>query len=67
MCHKTFHSYTVRSKQGNIQSIRDNKSGHHHKSAGASLRRYNEQSLAQVKIIFKLNKIFFDNNNITNM
>ncbi|EEB13759.1 conserved hypothetical protein [Pediculus humanus corporis] len=68
VCHKTFHSYTVRSKQGNIQSIRDNKSGHHHKSAGASLRRYNEQSLAQhvrkiiidwADIIKKCNLIFF--------
>lgn len=45
--HKTFHSYTVRAKQGGSQSSKDN-SGRHAKSAGASLRRYNEQSLTQV-------------------
>lgn len=44
--HKTFHSYTVRAKQGSSQSTRDNK-GNHPKSAGASLRRYNEQALTQ--------------------
>lgn len=44
--HKTFHSYTVRAKQGSSQSTRDNK-GNHPKSAGASLRRYNEQTLTQ--------------------
>lgn len=46
--HKTFHSYTVRAKQGRTQSSRDNKCRSHPKSAGASLRRYNEQSLTQV-------------------
>ena len=45
--HKTFHSYTVRSKQGGGQSSKDGK-GSHSKSAGASLRRYNEQSHLQV-------------------
>ena len=46
--HKTFHCYTVRRKQGGGQSGADNKSGTNHpKSAGASLRRYNEASLAQ--------------------
>ncbi|CAB3374684.1 Hypothetical predicted protein [Cloeon dipterum] len=46
--HKTFHSYTVRAKQGGSQSARDGKSGTNHpKSAGASLRRYNEQALRQ--------------------
>ena len=46
--HKTFHSYTVRKKQGGSQSFADNKSGSSHpKSAGASLRRYNEASHAQ--------------------
>lgn len=44
--HKTFHCYTVRAKQGGSQGMADNKGGHH-KSAGASLRRYNEQSLVQ--------------------
>jgi len=53
--HKTFHCYTVRRKQGGGQSSADNKSGTNHpKSAGASLRRYNEASLAQhVKDIMK--------------
>lgn len=46
--HKTFHSYTVRAKQGGSQSARDGRSGGSHpKSAGASLRRYNEASFAQ--------------------
>lgn len=46
--HKTFHCYTVRAKQGGGQSAADNKSGSRHpKSAGASLRRYNEASLEQ--------------------
>jgi hypothetical protein len=46
--HKTFHCYTVRAGQGGSQSSRDSKSGGSHpKSAGASLRRYNEQSLVQ--------------------
>ncbi|XP_046452229.1 ankyrin repeat and zinc finger domain-containing protein 1-like [Daphnia pulex] len=47
--HKTFHSYTVRAKQGGGQSSRDNKSGggSHPKSAGASLRRYNEAAFAE--------------------
>jgi len=44
--HKTFHSYTVRAKQGFAQNSRTN--GNHAKSAGASLRRYNEASLIQV-------------------
>ncbi|XP_021943085.1 ankyrin repeat and zinc finger domain-containing protein 1 [Folsomia candida] len=48
LLHKTFHSYTVRAKQGGSQGSRDSKSGTNHpKSAGASLRRYNEQSFAQ--------------------
>ena len=46
--HKTFHAYTVRAKQGGSQSSADNKSASSHpKSAGASLRRYNEMSLLQ--------------------
>ncbi|XP_029036639.2 ankyrin repeat and zinc finger domain-containing protein 1-like [Osmia bicornis bicornis] len=42
--HKTFHFYTVRAKQGFAQSSRTT---NHPKSAGASLRRYNEASLLQ--------------------
>ncbi|CAG7835217.1 unnamed protein product [Allacma fusca] len=46
--HKTFHSYTVRAKQGGAQGSRDAKNGSSHpKSAGASLRRYNEQAFNQ--------------------
>ncbi|XP_017890086.1 ankyrin repeat and zinc finger domain-containing protein 1-like [Ceratina calcarata] len=43
--HKTFHSYTVRAKQGFAQSSRT--TANHQKSAGTSLRRYNEASLLQ--------------------
>lgn len=47
--HKTFHCYTVRAGQGGSQNTKDNQvSGSHPKSAGASLRRYNEVSLVQV-------------------
>lgn len=47
--HKTFHCYTVRAGQGGSQSSKDGKSGGSHpKSAGASLRRYNEQALIDV-------------------
>jgi hypothetical protein len=43
VAHKTFHCYTVRAKQGGSQSMADNRSGTNHpKSAGASLRRYNQ-------------------------
>lgn len=67
--HKTFHCYTVRAGQGGAQSGRDNKSGGsgQPKSAGASLRRYNEQSLVQVKTNELLHKLawhtllFFNN------
>lgn len=44
--HKTFHCYTVRAKQGGSQSTKDGK-GNYPKSAGASLRRYNETALVQ--------------------
>lgn len=47
LVHKTFHCYTIRSKQGSMQSTIDNKGSRHPKSAGASLRRYNEASLAE--------------------
>ncbi|KAG6868417.1 hypothetical protein C0993_003361 [Termitomyces sp. T159_Od127] len=44
LCHKTFHRYTTRRKQGGSQSLNDNAKGNA-KSAGALLRRYGEQSL----------------------
>lgn len=47
--HKTIHKYTVRAKQGGSQSRCDNKSGGSGpKSAGANLRRHNEQALILV-------------------
>ena len=44
--HKSFHSYTVRARQGTSQNSRDLRSSGA-KSAGASLRRYNEASFIQ--------------------
>lgn len=46
LCHKTFQRYTVRRKQGGSQSAND-ASGGKAKSAGATLRRYNEAALKQ--------------------
>ena len=49
VAHKTFHRYTVRAKRGTVQSARDGKHGAHQpRSAGASLRRYNEAALEEV-------------------
>lgn len=45
VCHKTFQRYTVRRKQGGAQSASD--AGGKAKSAGATLRRYNEAALKQ--------------------
>ncbi|XP_043474158.1 ankyrin repeat and zinc finger domain-containing protein 1-like [Leptopilina heterotoma] len=45
--HKTFHSYVVRARQGTSQSNRDGRLFGHTKSAGASLRRYNEATFIQ--------------------
>ncbi|XP_057223573.1 ankyrin repeat and zinc finger domain-containing protein 1 isoform X3 [Malurus melanocephalus] len=42
--HKTFHRYTVRARRGTVQSLRDAQ-GSAPRSAGASLRRYNEAAL----------------------
>ena len=60
LVHKTFHAYTVRAKQGGSQNSADNKSGGSHpKSAGASLRRYNEMALMQhiqVNLMLKINR-----------
>lgn len=47
MQHKTFHRYVVRAKRGTAQSQRD-KQGNAPRSAGATLRRYNETALTQV-------------------
>ncbi|CAG5123062.1 unnamed protein product, partial [Candidula unifasciata] len=44
--HKTFHRYTVRAKRGTAQSSKDSQGGAP-KSAGATLRRYNEAALVQ--------------------
>ena len=44
LAHKTFHRYTTRRKQGGSQSANDNAKGAA-QSAGATLRRYNEQAL----------------------
>ncbi|XP_067994927.1 tRNA endonuclease ANKZF1 isoform X3 [Melanerpes formicivorus] len=47
--HKTFHRYTVRARQGTAQGLRDAQSpGSAPRSAGASLRRYNEAALLKV-------------------
>lgn len=42
--HKGFHRYVIRAKRGTVQSAHDKKGGAP-KSAGATLRRYNEQQL----------------------
>ncbi|KAI9016929.1 hypothetical protein BC832DRAFT_588221 [Gaertneriomyces semiglobifer] len=44
LVHKTFHRYTTRRKQGGAQSANDQSKGAAN-SAGAGLRRYNEQAL----------------------
>lgn len=45
--HKTLHSYIVRRGQGQAQAIRD-QHGNAPKSAGASLRRYNQAQFLEV-------------------
>ncbi|KAG6967293.1 hypothetical protein JG687_00004352 [Phytophthora cactorum] len=45
LCHKTFQRYTTRRKQGGAQSASD--ANGKAKSAGATLRRYNEAALKQ--------------------
>lgn len=48
--HKTFHRYTVRAKRGTAQGLRDAQNrSHAPKSAGASLRRYNETALLKAR------------------
>ncbi|XP_074154793.1 tRNA endonuclease ANKZF1 isoform X2 [Sminthopsis crassicaudata] len=44
VAHKTFHRYTVRARRGTAQGLQDARSGTT-RSAGASLRRYNEAAL----------------------
>ncbi|XP_026521361.1 ankyrin repeat and zinc finger domain-containing protein 1 isoform X2 [Notechis scutatus] len=44
LAHKTFHRYTVRARRGTAQGMRDAQ-GTMPKSAGASIRRYNEAAL----------------------
>lgn len=46
LVHKTFHRYVVRAKRGTTQSRKDGQ-GNAPKSAGASLRRYNEAALKE--------------------
>ncbi|KAH9810617.1 hypothetical protein DFH28DRAFT_932727 [Melampsora americana] len=46
--HKTFHRYTTRRKQGGGQGTHDTGGKGMAKSAGANLRRYNEQALTDV-------------------
>ncbi|KAJ3311757.1 Ankyrin repeat and zinc finger domain-containing protein 1 [Boothiomyces sp. JEL0838] len=46
LVHKTFHRYTTRRKQGGAQSGNDNSKGKAN-SAGAQIRRYNEQVLRE--------------------
>ncbi|CAM9500662.1 unnamed protein product [Choristocarpus tenellus] len=46
LCHKVFRRYTIRAKRGGSQSSYDS-GGRKAQSAGASLRRYGEQSLKE--------------------
>ncbi|KAK3943136.1 hypothetical protein QBC46DRAFT_378311 [Diplogelasinospora grovesii] len=60
LAHKTFHRYTTRRKQGGSQSANDNAKGAAH-SAGASIRRYNEQALVEdVRALLKDWKALID-------
>ena len=53
IAHKTFHRYTTRRKQGGAQSSNDQSKGNAH-SAGASIRRYNEEALvSEVRSLLK--------------
>uniref|UniRef100_A0A0R3QK82 ANK_REP_REGION domain-containing protein n=1 Tax=Brugia timori TaxID=42155 RepID=A0A0R3QK82_9BILA len=46
LVHKSFHRYVIRAKQGTSQSVSDAR-GSAAKSAGASVRRYNEKALKE--------------------
>lgn len=51
IAHKTFHRYTTRRKQGGSQSANDSAKGAA-KSAGASIRRYNEMALeSEIRVL----------------
>ncbi|GMM34835.1 Vms1 protein [Saccharomycopsis crataegensis] len=72
--HKSFHRYTTRRKQGGSQSAMDNAKGKAN-SAGSSLRRYNEQALANdvreaikgwAPYLSKCKSIFIKANNVRN-
>ncbi|KAM7213072.1 hypothetical protein V8F06_011547 [Rhypophila decipiens] len=64
LAHKTFHRYTTRRKQGGSQSANDNAKGAAH-SAGASLRRYNEQALVEdVRALLKDWKSLIDTSDL---
>ncbi|KAJ2725649.1 hypothetical protein GGI07_001149 [Coemansia sp. Benny D115] len=47
VAHKTFQRYTTRRKQGGSQARNDSTMGRAAKSAGAQIRRYNEQKLQE--------------------
>jgi hypothetical protein len=47
LAHKTFHRYTTRRKQGGSQGLHDSGGKGAAHSAGAALRRYNEEALRQ--------------------
>ncbi|ERN19487.1 hypothetical protein AMTR_s00069p00197120 [Amborella trichopoda] len=60
VAHKTFHRYVVRAKSGKKQSSKDG-TGKASKSAGASLRRYNELALKkEVQELLASWKPYFD-------
>ncbi|KAK1758507.1 hypothetical protein QBC47DRAFT_374901 [Echria macrotheca] len=64
LAHKTFHRYTTRRKQGGSQSVNDNSKGVAH-SAGASLRRYNEQALVEdIRALLKDWKALIDTSDL---
>ena len=64
LAHKTFHRYTTRRKQGGSQSTNDNAKGAAH-SAGASIRRYNEQALVDdVRQVLKEWKVLIDTSDL---
>lgn len=58
--HKTFHRYTTRRKQGGAQSANDTAKGFAN-SAGAQIRRYNEQALtAEIRELLSSWKEYLD-------
>ncbi|KAI6251115.1 hypothetical protein HI914_00754 [Erysiphe necator] len=64
LAHKTFHRYTTRRKQGGAQSANDSAKGAAH-SAGASLRRYNEQALMdEVRLLLQEWKCMIDSSDL---